>query len=101
MRTDGAVVLGHSAGGHLALWLCGRHRVLSGSPLWTPRPFRFGRAVCLAGVSDLAEAFRLRLGDGIVGELMGGSPEELPAGYTGASPAELLPLGIPQERQRQ
>jgi acetyl esterase/lipase len=41
--------LGHSAGGHLALWLSTRH------------PLR--RAVALAPVCDLREAIRLRLGD--------------------------------------
>ncbi len=32
------VVIGHSAGGHLALWVAGRHRIPEGNPLYTSRP---------------------------------------------------------------
>ena len=76
------VTIGHSAGGHLALWAAAR----CGAAL----------AVAQAGVVDLAEAYRLGLSSGAAAELLGGSPAEVPARYAEASPAELLPFGVPQ-----
>ncbi|MGA1837277.1 alpha/beta hydrolase [Herbiconiux sp. 11R-BC] len=59
-------VVGHSAGGHLAVWsqaVAGDGRA------------RAERVVSLAGVLDLAEAHRLGLSSGAVGELLGaGTP---------------------------
>jgi acetyl esterase/lipase len=90
------LVTGHSAGGHLALWLCGRHHIPESSPLAAHKPFRFHGAVPLAPVADLARAFALHLGNGIVEKFLGGAPQAVPASYAAASPAQLLPLGAPQ-----
>jgi acetyl esterase/lipase len=90
------VVLGHSAGGHLALWLAGRGRLQPGQPLHTPRPLEPRGAVSLAGVVDLERAHALRLGDGIVESFLGGTPEQVPERYRLTSPAALLPLGVKQ-----
>ncbi len=88
--------LGFSAGGHLALWLSSRHRVDARSPLFS-RPKGFFRGVVsVAGVTDLRAAWRLRLGDGAVKRLMGGTPEEVPKRYDSSSPIELLPTGVNQ-----
>jgi acetyl esterase/lipase len=89
-------VLGHSAGGQLALWVAGRHRISRNSPLHVANPLATVGAISLAGVCDLREAWRLRLSDGVVGQLMGGTPDEYPERYAAASPVELLPLGTPQ-----
>lgn len=70
-----AVAIGHSAGGHLALWAAARGLVT--------------RAAAQAGVADLAEAARLGLSGGVVSELVP------PDRYPDASPAEMLPLGVP------
>jgi pimeloyl-ACP methyl ester carboxylesterase len=59
-------------------------------------PVRIAAAVSLAGVADLIEAARLDLGAGAVPALMGGTPEQFPERYHYGSPAQLLPLGIPQ-----
>jgi acetyl esterase/lipase len=76
------VTVGHSAGGHLALWLGAEaHAVL---------------AVSQAGVVDLEQAWRLGLSNRAAGELLGGSPQEVPERYAAASPAARVPLGIPQ-----
>ncbi len=87
-------VIGHSAGGHLALWVAGRPRA-SGEPSGAPR-VRIAAACGLAPISDLTQAHALGLGRGVVGALLGGSPREVPARYAAASPTALLPLGIPQ-----
>jgi len=90
------VTLGHSAGGHLALWLAARPRIPAYGPLSMSAPLPVRAAVSLAGVVDLCEAYRQDLGDGAVRELMGAGPDDDPARYAAASPAALLPLGVPQ-----
>jgi pimeloyl-ACP methyl ester carboxylesterase len=50
--------------------------------------------VSLAGVCDLAACYRLWLGGGAAGDLMGGGPESFPARYRAADPMQLLPTGI-------
>lgn len=80
------VTIGHSAGGHLALWAAARQRP----------EVRVTHAVAQAGVLDLAEAARLGLSRGVTEELLGASPMEAPERYARASPAALLPLGVPQ-----
>jgi acetyl esterase/lipase len=78
------VAIGHSAGGQLALWLAAQHRIdLRG-------------VVALAGVSDLRRAWELGLSNGVVDDLLGGSPEQQPERYRQASPIELLPMHVPQ-----
>lgn len=76
------VAIGHSAGGHLALWLAGTGKVAA--------------AVSLAGVSDLAAAAEEGLGEGAAVELAGGLPRERPEAYALADPLRRLPTGIPQ-----
>jgi acetyl esterase/lipase len=76
------VTLGHSAGGQLALWAAAR----CGAAL----------AVSQAGVTDLQNAWERGLSAHAAGELLGGSPAEVPERYAAASPAQLLPLGVPQ-----
>ena len=84
------VLCGHSAGGHLALWAAaqaGRRAV--------DLPGLRG-VVALAPVSDLHEAWERHLSQDAVVELLGGSPAEVGERYDAASPARLLPLGVPQ-----
>ncbi|MGH2886063.1 MAG: alpha/beta hydrolase family protein [Solirubrobacteraceae bacterium] len=87
--------VGHSAGGHLALWTAGRHRLLGAAPGSDP-VVQPQSALVLAGISDLREGFRQGTCDHAVYELLGGPPDELADRYAHASPAELLPLGVPQ-----
>lgn len=91
-----SAILGHSAGGHLALWLAGSHRIIRGSPLHVDRKQAITKAISLAGVSDLRLAWRQKLGHGIVTRLMGGTPDDYPDRYEAGSPIELLPTGISQ-----
>jgi acetyl esterase/lipase len=79
------VAVGHSAGGHLATWLAAR-----GDGAVRPRA-----AVSQAGVVDLVLACELSLSSGVVARLLGGRPEELPDVYAEASPAALVPIGVP------
>jgi acetyl esterase/lipase len=90
------VLAGHSAGGHLALWAAGRHRLPAGSP-WRSGGLVPGLrgVVALAPVSDLAGCWRAGLGGDAAGALLGGGPGEWPGRYAAADPSGLLPLGCP------
>lgn len=90
------VAVGHSAGGHLVSWLGARRRLNPGQLLFTEEPLRLKGVVSLAGVVDLERGHALRLGDGIVETFLGGTPEAVPERYREASPAALLPHGVPQ-----
>ena len=87
--------LGHSAGWHLAVWLAARHRIPPADPLASPNPIALHGAVSLAGVLDLRRAWKMRLSDGVVEELLGGPPDKVRQRYHTASPIELVPLGLP------
>jgi acetyl esterase/lipase len=87
--------VGHSAGGHLALWAAARPRLPSGAPGADP-VVRVCRAVAQAGVSDVAEASRLGLSSGVADELLGAPPADVPERVAVASPRALLPLDVPQ-----
>lgn len=91
------VVMGHSAGGHLALWLAGRRNLSRKSELYTKKPLRVKGVVSLAGITDL-ETYATDKGscNAAVPKLMGGMPTEVPARYAQASPTRLLPLKVPQ-----
>jgi acetyl esterase/lipase len=89
------VAVGHSAGGHLALWAATRPGLPAGAPGAEPA-VRLVGAVAQAGVADLREAARLGLSRGAVRSLLGGPPGRLPLRYDLASPVERLPLGVPQ-----
>jgi dipeptidyl aminopeptidase/acylaminoacyl peptidase len=71
------VVLGHSAGGHLALWAATRPHA------------RMRAVVSLAGCADLVMCSELGLDDGAADLLMGGSPDQVPERYGAADPAQL------------
>ena len=93
---DRVVATGHSAGGHLALWLGARHRIPEGDPLYTSSPLPLRGVVSLAGVADLRRGWEMRLSQGVVRDFMGATPDEEPSRYATASPIEMVPLGIPQ-----
>ena len=92
---DRVVLVGHSAGGHLALWAASRHRLPASSPWRRDAPLPVRGVVALAGVCDLSLAAVLRLSDGATQDLMGGGPEQGDDRYAAADPARLLPSGVP------
>ncbi len=89
-----ALLAGHSAGGHLALWAAARHRLPPGSNWGVPGP-RFRGVVALAAVSDLSACHALGLGRGAVDSLLGGGPHRHPERYRVADPMLLLPVDCP------
>lgn len=92
------VFVGHSAGGHLALWAAARPRVPAGSDIASRRPLRSLGAIDLAGPFDLRENIANYHGecrDPVITQMMGGTPEQVPDHYRAASAGALLPLRVP------
>jgi acetyl esterase/lipase len=94
------IVIGHSAGGHLALWLAARDKLPKDSPLYHANPLKLRGVISMGGVPDLAE-FRSKqstqiCGKDVIAELLGRTEAKINAHYKEASPIALLPLSIPQ-----
>jgi acetyl esterase/lipase len=87
-------VVGHSAGGHLALWLASRDRLPAGAPGHGRRGPAPSLVVAQAPVAALVDASKAGLGGGAVDALLGGTPSEVPERYAVADPVALLPTGV-------
>ena len=95
---DRVVTVGHSSGGHLALWLPSRHRIPEGAELHDPHPLPVRGVVSLAGIADLVHYHDMHVeacGDTPT-QLLGGTPPPESPRTAQASPAALLPTGVPQ-----
>ena len=93
------VIVGHSAGGHLAMWAAARSRVPRSSALFMANPLGVRGVVDLAGPLDLTtniEGYEGLCRDRVITNLLGGTPAAVPQRYAEASPMKLLPLGVPQ-----
>ncbi|MGN9775149.1 alpha/beta hydrolase family protein [Micromonospora sp. H33] len=77
---DAPILVGHSAGGHLALFAA------------AVAPAEVGAVLALAPVADLAEAYRLDLDSGAVAALLGGGPADVPDRYAACDPRSLVPI---------
>lgn len=89
------LLLGHSAGGHLALWAASRARLLSTAPWRLPAAPPIRGVVALAPVAALAVASEQRLGGGAADELLGGPAAELSERTALADPIALVPSSVP------
>lgn len=74
VETTTTTLVGHSAGGHLVLWLANQ-------------PHAVDRVVALAPVGDLRLAADVGMGAGAAVDFLGGTPAEVPAVYDAADPA--------------
>ena len=96
-RVDPArtAVVGHSAGGHLALWLASRRRLPAGAPGADPSAPPPALCVAQAPVAALVEGVALGLGGGAVPALLDGTPDDVPDRYAVTDPVALAPTGVP------
>lgn len=93
------VLVGHSAGGHLAMWAAARARVPKNSSLLMADPLPVRGVLNLAGPVDLTaniSGYEGLCRDTVITTLLGGTPANVPERYAHASPIKLLPFGIPQ-----
>lgn len=97
LDTRRIVAIGHSAGGHLALWLAARPRLPAGTPLVGGEPLEIGHVISLGGLPDLeatAASPDNGCGTDVVAQLVG--PGRLDP-FADTSVARLLPLGVAQD----
>ena len=88
--TSTLVTLGHSAGGHLAVWAAGRSKLVGSD--WAQPAVPVTAAIAQAGVLDLGAAVKENLGGGAVQSLMGGGVD---GRYDLADPTVQIPLDVP------
>lgn len=82
------LAVGHSAGGHLAVWAAGRQH----QDRWGDARVRVVGAISQAGVLDLGAAHRDELGTRAVERFLGHAPTEADASY---DPRQQVPLDVP------
>jgi len=92
--TDDVVSIGHSAGGHLAVWAAGRPGIHDGSVGSSP-VVRLRGAISQAGVLDLVTAVNEGTGNTAVSDLLGGRPDDVPVRSRIADPFQAIPLDVP------
>jgi acetyl esterase/lipase len=84
--------VGHSAGGHLALWLAARPRLPSGSILHRPEPIPIRTVISLGGLPDLEQAAKppgSGCGTKVISKISGGN-------FAETSVPRLAPLRVRQ-----
>lgn len=97
LDTSRIVAVGHSAGGHLALWLAARPRLPASSPLATRDPLRIAHVISLGGLPDLEDVAASPdngCGTDVVAKLIGTTRADP---YADTSVPRLLPLGLRQD----
>ena len=77
VATATTTLVGHSAGGHLALWLANQSHPVD-------------RVVALAPVGNLRRAAEYGMGEGAAVDFLGGTPDTVPEVYDAADPATRL-----------
>jgi acetyl esterase/lipase len=91
---DRVALLGHSAGGHLALWAAGREDLPAGAPGAGP-VVRPSVVIGMAAVTDLERLGGLTTEGGLIHRLLGGGPEDVPERYALVSPIRRVPVPMP------
>ena len=100
LDTRRIVGVGHSAGGHLALWLAGRRKLPAASVLRTAHPIRIDHVISLGGLPDLeatAKSPDNGCGTDVVAQLVGKPTPTHRDVYADTSVPRLLPLHVPQD----
>lgn len=88
------VVMGHSAGGHLALWAGARAKIPARHDLYQADPLQPAGVVALAPAAALTRLHQQGTCDDVIDRLMEGSPAERPDRYAYVEPARMAPIGV-------
>jgi acetyl esterase/lipase len=97
LRTDRIAAFGHSAGGHLALWLAARPKLPASSPLRMDNPLPIQGVINSGGLADLKASAPVTQPEclaNIFDKLTGPPSATRPDVFSDTSPAEMLPLGV-------
>lgn len=97
--SSNVVVIGHSSGGHLALWAAGRSKIAKASALYMSNPLIVKGVVNLAGHGNLKEFELIQEAacmSKVLDELFKCASLTREDMYQDASPHLLLPLGVKQ-----
>lgn len=94
------VAVGHSAGGHLALWLAARPKLPANSALHTTQSLPIAHVISLGGLPDLeatAASPDNGCGTDVIAHLVGAPTATHPDVYADTSVPRLLPIGVAQD----
>ncbi|HEY5072131.1 MAG TPA: alpha/beta hydrolase [Caulobacteraceae bacterium] len=100
LELKNTVAFGHSAGGHLAMWLAARPRLPPSSLLASRDPLPIAAVISSGGLPDLKadrSAKDAACGAEVIGLLTGAPSPGRSDVYADTSPAERLPIGVRQE----
>jgi len=85
------VLVGHSAGGHLAVWAASRTKATPGGA----SKVKITQAYSLSGVLDLVTGEKEKVGNLAIPTLMGGTAAQVPKRYALGDPTQLVPASCP------
>jgi len=92
-------VVGHSAGGHLAMWAALRHRLSPKSAVYMANALPLRGVINLAGTIDMRDNIahmQAECNDTVVTTMLGGTPASVPERYREVSATTMVPLGVQQ-----
>lgn len=95
---DRVVFVGHSAGGHFALWAAARNRLAQTSPLWRADPVTPDAVVAVAAPGNIEPLRAVSdgfCGEGVFDAVVGQPTSSRPDVFADTSPNRLLPFGMP------
>ncbi len=93
---DRVILMGHSAGGHLALWAAARSRLPAEAPNDSIDPLAVRGVLALAPAPDLGFLHEQQVCGHVIDRLMSGSPAQVPDRYSWGDPMQLAPEGVRQ-----
>jgi acetyl esterase/lipase len=99
LDTSRIAAFGHSAGGHLVMWLAARASLPKTSPLYMDNPLKLVGIVNSGGLADLKASARVTQRDclsSILDQLTGDLSSERPNVFSDTSPVEMFPLRVRQ-----
>jgi acetyl esterase/lipase len=95
LKLDPLVAVGHSAGGHLALWAAARGRIAKDSPLFVAHPLKIDAVIGQGALGDLDHGepgMVHACGAGTVAQLIGPASAGRPDVYADTSPDRMEPF---------
>ena len=99
LKVDRIGAFGHSAGGHLALWLAARPKLPKSSPLWKSDPLHIDLVINSGGLADLeasAPVTQVSCLGSIMDDLTGDASGSRTDVFSDTSPSALLPFAAHQ-----